>query len=93
MTNDDLARRLRTHAAELARKGDNLYRVRAFRQAAFAVTGLTTPADKLTREQWAKLPGIGNSLAEQLERYAKSAGKVDSPPPEGRGVGGEGVAA
>lgn len=71
MTNDDLALRLRTHAAELSRQGDNLYRVRAFRQAAFAVMGLTAPAESLTREQWAKLPGIGNSLAEQLERYAK----------------------
>ena len=72
MTNDDLALRLRTHAAALARKGDNLYRVRAFRQAAFAVMGLTTAADKLTRDQWAKLPGIGNSLAELLERYTKT---------------------
>jgi DNA polymerase (family 10) len=71
MTNDDLALRLRAHATELARKGDNLYRVRAFRQAAFAVMSLTTPAEKLTREQWMQLPGIGNSLAEQLERYAQ----------------------
>ena len=72
MTNDDLALRLRCHAADLARKGDNLYRVRAFRQAAFAVMGLTAPADTLTRDQWARLPGIGNSLAELLERYTKT---------------------
>ena len=71
MTNDDLALRLRTHAADLARRGDNLYRVRAFRQAAFAVMGLTAPAESLTKDQWAELPGIGNSLAEQLERYVK----------------------
>lgn len=71
MTNDDLAARLRTHATDLARKGDNLYRVRAFRQAAFTVMGLSAPAESLTRDQWAKLPGIGNSLAEQLERYLK----------------------
>jgi DNA polymerase (family 10) len=71
MTNEDLALRLRTHATKLSRQGDNLYRVRAFRQAAFAVMGLTEPAESLTREQWAELPGIGNSLAEQLERYAK----------------------
>jgi DNA polymerase/3'-5' exonuclease PolX len=49
-----------------------LYRVRAFRQAAFAVMGLTAPAESLSRDQWAKLPGIGNSLAEQLERYTKT---------------------
>lgn len=70
MTNEDLARRLRNHATELSRRGDNLYRVRAFRQAAFAVMGLMAPAESLTREQWAALPGIGNSLAETLERYA-----------------------
>jgi DNA polymerase (family 10) len=94
MTNDDLARRLRTHAADLARKGDNMYRVRAFRQAAFAVTGLTAPAETLTRDQWTELPGIGNSLAELLERYTKTGEwDVRSPLPEGRGVGGEGAAA
>ena len=31
LTNQDIAKRLREHASELARTGDNLYRVRAFR--------------------------------------------------------------
>ena len=36
-TNQEIAQKLREHASELARNGDNLYRVRAFRQAAMAV--------------------------------------------------------
>ena len=34
LTNHDIARKLREHASQLARGGDNLYRVRAFRGAA-----------------------------------------------------------
>ena len=40
LTNQDIAKRLREHASELARTGDNLYRVRAFRSAAMAVLAL-----------------------------------------------------
>lgn len=71
MTNDQLAQKLRTHAACLAKRGENLYRVRAFRHAAFTVMSLPTAAEKLSRDDWAKLPGIGNSLAETLVEYAK----------------------
>jgi holliday junction DNA helicase RuvA len=81
MTNDDLAHHLRTRASELARSGKNIYRVRAFRQAAFTIMGLTTPAETITREQWARMPGIGNRLAEQLERYVKCGEWVACSPP------------
>ncbi len=67
MTNEDIARRLREHAAELARGGDNLYRVRAFRQAAMAVLGLTGEVAELVAaggtRALARVPGIGKSLA------------------------------
>lgn len=72
MSNELLAQKLRNHAACLAKRGDNLYRVRAFRHAAFTVMSLRTDAHKLTRDEWAKLPGIGNSLAETLVEYAKA---------------------
>lgn len=39
-TNHQIARRLRQQATALARGGDNLYRVRAFRQAAMTVMAL-----------------------------------------------------
>jgi DNA polymerase/3'-5' exonuclease PolX len=78
MSNEVLAQRLREHAACLAKRGDNLFRVRAFRHAAFTVMSLQKEAEKLTRDEWAKLPGIGNSLAETLVEYARS-GKSPSP--------------
>lgn len=73
MSNELLAQKLRDHATCLAKRGDNLYRVRAFRHAAFTVMNLRTDAHKLTRDEWAKLPGIGNSLAETLVEYAKAS--------------------
>jgi DNA polymerase (family 10) len=73
MTNDDIARRLREHAAELARGGNNLYRVRAFRQAALAVMGLTDEVEGLLAAggpaALERLPGIGKSLADTIARY------------------------
>ena len=77
MTNDDIARRLREHATELARGGDNLYRVRAFRQAALAVQGLPEPVETILtirgRGALEQVPGIGRSLAETIATFAKAA--------------------
>lgn len=71
LTNSAIARKLQSHAAELASHGINLYRVRAFRQAAFAVLGLEEPLDLLLqrsgRNGLVSIPGIGKSLAETLE--------------------------
>ena len=77
MTNDAIARRLREHAAELARGGDNLYRVRAFRQAALAVLNLPDPVETILtvrgRGGLEQVPGIGRSLAETIAGLAKAA--------------------
>lgn len=71
MTNEELSRQLRAHAADLARAGDNLYRIRAFRQAAFAVLRLMQPADELLtrygRAELARRVGVGASVAETME--------------------------
>ena len=67
MTNDEIARELRTRAADLARAGDNLYRVRAFRRAALAVQALPEPVTELVAAAGPKglerLVGVGRSLA------------------------------
>lgn len=73
LTNEEIARRLRTHANELARTGGNLYRVRAFRSAAMAVLGLCADVTELvasggTREL-EHVPGIGKSLAHTIASY------------------------
>lgn len=72
MTNEDIARRLRHHASELSRTGDNLYRVRAFRQAAMAVLTLPEPVERLDRSALERVPGIGRSLAGTIGEYAKT---------------------
>ena len=77
MTNDDIARRLREHATELARGGDNLYRVRAYRQAALAVLNLPEPVEAILTVRGPaalqQVPGIGRSLAETIAGLAKAA--------------------
>lgn len=77
MTNEDLALKLRRHATALARGGDNLYRVRAFRQAAMTVLTLTEPvADIVSQRGPAALegiPGIGKSLAETIALMSRAA--------------------
>ena len=74
MTNGDIARKLRERAAELARDGDNLYRIRAFRQAAFAVMGLEDEIEQLVSTGGPKVlervPGIGKSLSETIAEFA-----------------------
>jgi DNA polymerase (family 10) len=73
LTNQDIARKLRAQASELARGGDNLYRVRAFRQAALAVMALAEEVEVLVAKQGPRvlegLPGIGKSLAETIAGY------------------------
>ena len=76
MTNDVIANRLRAYAAELADRGDNLYRIRAIRQAAFAVLTLEEPLEAVAAEGGpegiAARAGIGESLAATLAEYTKT---------------------
>ena len=67
LTNDELSQKLRAHAADLARRGESLYRVRAFRQAAMAVLMLPTEAAELYARRGRRgleaTPGIGRSVS------------------------------
>jgi DNA polymerase (family 10) len=69
-TNRDIARKLREQATELARGGGNLYRVRAFRQAAMTVLALPEEVSALVAaagpRALERLPGIGRSLADTI---------------------------
>jgi DNA polymerase/3'-5' exonuclease PolX len=77
LSNQEIARKLREHATELARGGDNLYRVRAFRQAAMAVLALPEELSTLVaadgRRALERLPGIGKSLAGTIAGYLNAA--------------------
>jgi holliday junction DNA helicase RuvA len=77
LTNQEIARKLRDAATELARTNSNLYRVRAFRSAAIAVLGLRGEVAELvatgrTREL-ERVPGIGKSLADTITRFIRLA--------------------
>lgn len=71
MTNQEVARKLQQHARELEAAGGSLYRVRACRQAAFALLGMGRPvAEVLEQEGRAgleRLPGVGQGLGYTLE--------------------------
>jgi len=77
LTNHQIAERLRKQATELARGGDNLYRVRAFRQAAMTVLGLSEELSQLLDARGSaaleRLPGVGKSLAERIVSYLNSS--------------------
>lgn len=72
-SNQQISQKLREHATELARQGDNLYRVRAFRQAAMAVLALRQELSVLVEtggvEALEQLPGVGKSLATTIAAY------------------------
>ena len=76
-TNHEIAEKLRQCATDLARRGDNLYRVRAFRQAAMAVLALPEEVAVLVaadgRKALERVPGIGKSLAETISDYLNAA--------------------
>jgi DNA polymerase/3'-5' exonuclease PolX len=80
MTNEDIAQSLRRHAAELSRGGDNLYRVRAFRQAAMAVLALPEPVTSILESRGrgglVQVPGIGRSLAGTIAELARTGDRT-----------------
>ena len=77
LTNEEIARKLRDAATELARTHSNLYRVRAFRSAALAVLGLKGQVSELVANgrthELERVPGIGKSLADAITRYIRLA--------------------
>lgn len=76
MTNADVVQKLREHAGALGRSGANLYRVRAFRQAAVAVLAAGREAEEVVaeggREKLQREFAIGESIAETIAEYLRS---------------------
>jgi DNA polymerase/3'-5' exonuclease PolX len=74
--NQAIARRLRSYANELARKGASLYRIRAYRRAAAVVQDQEQPLTDLVaakgRAGVRALPGIGASLAFTIESLVRT---------------------
>jgi DNA polymerase (family 10) len=72
MTNSDVAQQLQLHARNLAGNHGNLYRIRAYRRAAFAILGLDRPIADLQKRELEELPGIGDHLAATITHYART---------------------
>ncbi|MEK7197279.1 MAG: helix-hairpin-helix domain-containing protein, partial [Nitrospirota bacterium] len=53
-------------------KGENPFRIRAYRRAAQNLEGLTKDVAALSREELLEIPGIGHDLAEKIEEYIKT---------------------
>lgn len=73
LNNREISEKLREQANVLARSGDNLFRVRAYRQAALAVMSLSeevsTIVARMGQEALEQFPGIGKSLAQTIVGY------------------------
>lgn len=81
-TNQEISRKLRAHASELSGARDNLYRVRAYRQAAMAVLALPEEVSNIVaakgRDGLAEMPGIGKRLAKTIVELAHIESRGDN---------------
>src|ERR1035438_9733488 len=76
MDNQTIAHRLSDYATELYAAGSNLYRVRAYRKAAWTVRALERPLEEVLAEEGRAglevLPGVGAHLAYTIEELIRT---------------------
>lgn len=76
LTNREISHKLREHAKALAKTDGNLYRIRAFRQAAIAVLALPDEVSSIVaingQHALEQYRGIGKSLAKTIAAYVYS---------------------
>ncbi len=53
-------------------KGDNPFKVRAYRRAAANLQGLGRPVEELSREELLAIPAVGEELAAKIGEYCSS---------------------
>lgn len=75
MKNTEIAGIFNNIADLLEIKGENPFRIRAYRKAAFSITGLGK--DISSAAELLDIPGVGHDLAAKIEEYLKT-GKVDA---------------
>jgi len=75
MRNADIARLFDALANLLEIKGENPFRIRAYRRAALAISPLGKDVAALSEEELLAIPGIGKDLAGKISEYLKS-GKI-----------------
>ncbi len=72
MKNQEIARIFDEMADLLELKGENPFRIRAYRRAALNIGGLTKNIEELPHEEILKTPGIGQDLAGKIEEYIRT---------------------
>lgn len=69
MKNQQIARIFNEIAELLELKGENVFRIRAYRRAAQNIDGLSKDVATLTDEELAAIPGIGKDLIGKIHEY------------------------
>ncbi|MBM4136716.1 MAG: DNA polymerase/3'-5' exonuclease PolX [Nitrospira sp.] len=72
MKNQEIARIFNDIADLLEIKGENPFRIRAYRRAALNIEGLTRDIAETPKDELMKIPGIGQDLAGKIEEYVKT---------------------
>lgn len=75
MKNQDIVRIFNEIADLLEIKGENPFRIRAYRRAALNIESLTKDVAGIPKDELMEVPGIGQDLAGKIEEYVKT-GKV-----------------
>jgi DNA polymerase (family X) len=75
MENQQIAKIFEEIGELLELKGENVFRVRAYRRAAQNIDGLSKDVAALSEEELEAIPGIGKDLAAKIREYA-ATGKV-----------------
>ncbi|MEW6675122.1 MAG: DNA polymerase/3'-5' exonuclease PolX [Nitrospirota bacterium] len=72
MKNQEVAKIFNDIADLLEIKGENPFRIRAYRRAAQNIEGLTKDVAETPKDELIKVPGIGQDLAGKIEEYVKT---------------------
>jgi DNA polymerase (family 10) len=72
MRNEGIARIFNDIADLLEIKGENPFRIRAYRRAAQNIEAITKDVAETTKDELLKIPGIGQDLAGKIEEYVRT---------------------
>lgn len=72
MKNQEIARIFSEIADILEIKGDNPFKIRAYRRAALNIEGLSKSVEELSQDELREIPGIGEELAAKIEEYVQT---------------------
>ncbi len=77
MINQQIAKMFGEMADLLEIKGENVFRIRAYRRAAQNIDGLPKDVSQMTDAELLAIPGIGQDLAGKIKHYAET-GKMEA---------------